>query len=155
MKQVYFVNLMKSNYCRIIFLLGFLGAYFMLPEAVFHHTNRLLAIFYMLSFAVLLTCIVRSIKEKVNLAHRGGASWLGIIGAVLGISAFQVCGIGAPVCGMSVGLGVLSTIFPSFMVGFLMDYGMIIIYFSLFIQLLAIWFLGCFKISKQSIVFNK
>jgi hypothetical protein len=143
MKNIYLLKLLEGNICRIVFVSSFFLAYFLLPEAVFHHANRVLAIIYLLTFASLMTCTVRTIREKAGAARKSGASILGIIAAVIGISAFQVCGISAPVCGMSVGIGVVSAIFPSFLVSALEAYGSWLIYLSIIVQLLALYFLKC------------
>jgi len=150
MKNIYLLNLLKCKSCKFVFVFGFFLAYYLLPEAIFHQTSRILALIYMLVFAMLLMCMTRTVKNRVQLARKSGVSMLGIIGAVIGISAFQVCGIGAPVCGMTVGMGVLSTIFPGFMINFLTDYGDVLIYFSLATQLLALYFLKCFKIDARA-----
>jgi len=145
MKNIYLLKLLNANTCRIVFVTSFFLAYFLLPEAVFHHANRILAIIYLLTFASLMTCTVRTIRVRVGVARKNGASVFGIIAAVIGISAFQVCGMSAPVCGMSVGIGVVSAIFPSFLVSTLEAYGSLLIYLSIIAQLVALFFLKCLK----------
>lgn len=143
MNQVYLLKILKSNYCKAIFVVSFFLGYFLLPEEVFYNVNRILALIYLLTFASLMTCVVRGLKEEINIAHKNKASVLGIISAVVGFAAFHACGIAAPICGMSAGLGIVALVFPNFLYSFLVDNGYLVIYFSLFIQLGAILSLKC------------
>ncbi len=149
MKSLHLISLFKSNYCRIVFVASFFLGYFLLPGTVFHHTSRFLALVYLLVFASLMTCIVRSVKEKINLARKHKGSVLGTIAAILGFSAFQFCGVAAPVCGFSVGAGIVSAIFPSFLNSFFTENGVVIVYVSIGVQLVALYYLGCFRMQLK------
>ncbi len=108
----------------------------------FHIT---LAVFFMISFAMTITCVVRNIKERVSQARTYGTSFFGLIALVLGLSALQVCGIGAPLCGATIGLGIVTWIFPEFLFRFLVGWSVPIIIISILAQWLAIYFMHCFK----------
>jgi hypothetical protein len=136
---------MSSIYCKIVFVLAFLLSYFLLPEGVFGGVHKYIAIIFMFSFSFSVSCIVRNIKEKIILARTYKTSVFSLILSVLGFSAFQVCGINAGMCTATVGMGVVSTIFPSFLVGFLSSYGHLIIWFSVILQILALYFMKCFN----------
>lgn len=136
---------LKSNYCKAVFTLAFFLGYFLLPEAIFHNTNRFLAIVYLLVFASLVTCVVRTIKEDIQLAHKNKSSILGTVAAILGFSAFQFCGVAAPVCGISIGAGIVSALFPNFLHTFFTDHAFTVIYISIAIQLAALIHLKCWK----------
>ncbi len=72
----------------------------------------------MITFSLVLTCFVRAIKEKIIHRGKNKHSLLGLLAAVFGVSAFQVCGIGAPVCSATLGAWILSIIFPSVFISF-------------------------------------
>lgn len=136
---------MGSIYCKIIFALSFIASYFLLPENVFAGIHRYIALAFMFTFSFSVACIVRNIKEKVVLAHTYKTSAVSLVLSILGFSAFQVCGINAGMCTATVGIGVVSTIFPSFFVAFLEDYAHLIIWFSVIVQLIGLYFMRCFE----------
>ena len=136
---------MSSLYCKVVFLLAFAGSYFLLPEDILLGMHKYIAIAFMFSFSFSIACIVRNIKEKVVLARTYKTSVVSLILSVLGFSAFQVCGINAGMCTATVGMGIVSTIFPSFFVGFLSDFAHLIIWVSVVFQLVALYFMRCFN----------
>ena len=144
----YILTILKSHYCKAVFLLAMLASYFLIPHKVFYGFGYILAITFMLTFSLSVTCIVRNIKEKILLARTYKRSVAHIILIALGLSALQVCGVGAPVCGATVGLGVLSVIFPGVFIDFLGDYHLVIIIVSILLQLVSLYFMACFKLSK-------
>lgn len=148
MSTPYIITILKSYYCKAVFLLALLASYFLIPEKVFYGFGYVLAIAFMFAFSLSVTCIIRNIKEKILLAKTYKYSIFHIILIALGLSAFQVCGIGAPVCGATVGIGVLSVIFPGVFIDFLGDYYEPIIIISIILQIIALYFMGCFKLSK-------
>lgn len=149
MKDIYLVKLLHSNYCKIVFVSSFFLAYYLLPGEVYYSVNRFIAMFYLLLFAFLMTCVVRTVKERAVMAHHNKASILGIIAASLGFVAFHVCGIAAPVCGASAALGVVALAFPQFLHNFLMDNGYLVIYSSIVIQIVVLIYMGCFRIKNN------
>ncbi len=144
----YLVTILKSHYCKVVLLIAFIGSYFLIPSKVFYGFGYVLAITFMIAFSLSITCIIRNIKEKIMLAKTYKRSVFHIILIGLGLSAFQVCGIGAPVCGATVGLGVLSVIFPGVFIDFLGDYHGAIIIISILLQIISLYYMGCFKIQK-------
>ncbi|MGB9763385.1 MAG: hypothetical protein ACPLW7_05285 [Minisyncoccia bacterium] len=145
MTEWYLLKIFKSHYCKIVFVISLIGAYFLVPKTIFYGLYTILGILYMIIFAVTLTCIVRNIKEKVLLVKTYQSSIIGIIAAALGLAALQVCGIGAPVCGAAISAGILSVIFPNIFINFLNKYALIIIIISIGIQAIALYFMNCFK----------
>ncbi|MBT4334308.1 hypothetical protein HOD61_00640 [archaeon] len=99
----------------------------------------------MIVFALTMTCIVNNIKERIILAKTYKTSMVSIIATAIGISALQVCGVGAPICTATIGAGVLALIFPITLIEVLSRYSILIISFSILLQLTALYFLGCFK----------
>ncbi len=148
MKNLYLVKILNSNYCKLVFLLSFIGSYYLIPENVFHSGNRLIAMIFMLVFALSVTCIVRNTKERVLLAKTYKTSILSIIATAIGISALQVCGMGS-MCVMGAGVGILSIFLPGFALNYLEAHGVIILYFSIFLQLVALYFLKCFAFQEE------
>jgi hypothetical protein len=148
MSTPYIITILKSYYCKAVFLLALFGSYFLIPHKVFYGFGYVLAIAFMLAFSLSVTCIIRNIKEKILLARTYKRSVAHIILIALGLSALQVCGVGAPVCGATVGLGVLSIVFPGVFIDFLGDYHLAIIIFSILLQLVSLYFMGCFRLNK-------
>lgn len=145
MKSFYILKVMKSRYCEIVFIVSLLVSYFLIPETVFYGWYTVLAAAFMVLFALVMTCTIRNVKERIVLQKTYGGSAIGILSSVLGISALSVCSIGNPVCGAAVGMGLISLIIPGFAHGFLEDYGIYVIAFSLVLQVAALYFLNCFK----------
>ena len=149
MKKVLFFEILKSDYCKIIFLLSFILSYFLIPRHLFFSKHFSLTIAFMLTFSVLVTCSVRNIKEKIAVAKTAKTSVWGIIASVLGLTALQVCGLGGAFCGGSIFFGLLTTIIPGFAVNFLTSYAVPLLVVSIVFQILAIWQMGCMKLSKN------
>ncbi|MEM3374466.1 MAG: hypothetical protein QXE31_04560 [Candidatus Woesearchaeota archaeon] len=134
----------ESNICKIVFLISLLIGYFLTPKRIFYGVYTLLGIFYIILFAMVMTCMVRVIKEKViNLKHTG-ASFFSIILSLFGFGALNMCGIGAPVCTAGISIGVAS-LFPGFFHDFFHNYGILVLVISIILQIIALLYMGCFK----------
>jgi len=144
-KMYYLLFIFKSNYCKFLFFLFFIASYFVIPKHLFHGNLFVLALLFMVTISLTFTCLVRNTKEKIILAKTYKTSIIGLIATIIGVSALQVCGVGAPVCGASVGLGVVSLIFPSVVVGFMDDYAIYLVVFSILAQIASLYYLQCFK----------
>ncbi len=144
----YIITVLQSHYCQIVFLATLFVSYFLIPAKVFYGWGYVLAISFMLVFALSLTCIIRNVKERILLAKTYKQSIWQIVLIILGLSAFQVCGIGAPICGATVGLGMVSIIFPGVFINFLDEYYLLIILFSIILQLISLYFMKCFKLER-------
>jgi len=136
---------MSSVYCKMVFVLALLISFFLLPEGVFSGTHKYIAVLFMLTFSFSAACIVRNIKNKIVLSRTYKTSVISAILSVLGFSAFQVCGINAAVCTASVSAGFVATIFPGFLFNFLKDYGHLVIWFSVILQIIALYMMKCFE----------
>jgi len=145
MQKPYIIKVMKSRYCELTFMLALAVSWLLLPENIFYGWYYLLAASFMILFALVLTCTVRNIKERIGMEKTYSGSLIGMVASVLGISALSVCGIGAPVCGATIGIGLASLLIPGIAMPFLNDYGMYIIAASLVIQLASLHFLNCFR----------
>jgi len=141
----YLFSIFKSKYCLIVFAISLFLSYFLIPKTVFYGWYKILAYTFMISFSLTITCIIRNVKEKILLAKTYKSSVIGIIATALGLTALQVCGVGAPVCGAAVGLGILSSIFPTVFVDVMSKYAVHIIVLSIIFQLVALYFMNCFK----------
>ena len=145
-----FKKVFQSNYCKSVFLITFIGSYFLIPDTVFNGVYYVLAITFMTTFALTLTCLVRSIKEKVVSARTYKGSFLSFLATVLGFSALQVCGIGAPVCGASLRVGFLSVIFPKIVHDFFHEASVWIVGFSILFQLIGLYYMKCLTKNLKS-----
>jgi hypothetical protein len=68
----------------------------------------------------------------------------------LGVTALQVCGLGVPACGVSVGAGFVSLIFPGVVFNYLRDYSIFILIFSITIQIYSLYKMKCFDTYNQN-----
>ena len=147
MKYLFYI--FKSKYCLAVFIISLILSYFLIPKTVFYKWYIILAATFMVLFSLTITCMVRNIKEKVMLAKTYKNSIVGIIAIALGLSALQVCGVGAPFCGAAVGLGLFSSIFPAAFMDVMAKYAASFIAFSIVLQLFALYFMNCFKKVKR------
>lgn len=144
-KKYFILKIFASYYCWFSLVLSFIIAYFLVPEKIFYGPWSILGIIYALVFSVVVTCTFRVIKEKTVNMKKVGASGLSIISAILGLGAMQVCGIGAPVCGATVGVSIFSLIAPGVSLVFWDNFATPLIFISIIIQLISLYFLKCFK----------
>ena len=149
MKNIYILKVMKSRYCETVFIVSLLISYFLVPETVFYGWYTVLGAAFMALFAFVMTCTVRNVKERIVLQKTYEGSAVGILSSAIGIGALSVCGIGNPVCGATIGAGIVSLLIPGIARPFLSDYGTYIIAASLIIQIAALYFLNCFKRVKS------
>lgn len=145
MKNIFLFDLFRSRFCLVVFIAVFLASGLLVPETMTHGYHLLLAAAFMLSFALTITCMARNIKERIALARTYKTSVVGLIAAALGLSALQVCGVAAPVCGATLGAGVIASLFPGFFFHFLSDWSIPIIILSIAAQWVALYFMNCFK----------
>jgi len=133
----------------------------------------LLGTLYSLLFALISTCLFKTIKEKFieRIKHKKGNFFKAsgelfsrgaygtailqflrgllevfiILIGVLGFGAAQFCTFGSPVCVASVGTAVVTAILPGAFVSFLFEYGNWIISIGIMLQLAGLFLMGCFK----------
>lgn len=155
MNYVRLVGIFRSKYCIIIFILSAILGYILVPKKIFSGAWIIIGIIYIILFSLVITCIARTIKEKVVNAKNTGASLISIIASIFGIGALQVCGIGAPVCGATIGVGIMSIIFPHTTITFFEQHHVGIIIISLILQIVALYYMGCFKKCLQTLITRK
>lgn len=148
MRKTFLYNIFKSKYCIVIFIMGILLGYFLTPKQIFNGFYSVLGVLYITSFAIVLSCIVRIVKEKMVVLRKVGGSASFIVGSILGIGAMQVCGVGAPICGATIGAGIFSIFFPQSSMMFLTEYAVSIIIASILLQISSLYFMGCFRKEK-------
>ena len=157
-KNTFLYKVFESHYCKIVFVIGLIFSYLLIPKTVFEGQYAYLATIYMILFSIVLTCIVRTIKERIKLARMYEKSILGILASGIGLAALQVCTLNIS-CSASVGLSILYLIFPQFFVSFLIDYSQYILIIAIAMQAIAIYLMGCFKevldLSKKKVKANK
>ncbi|MBR9705973.1 hypothetical protein GOV14_02990 [Candidatus Pacearchaeota archaeon] len=142
------IKLFEKRYCNIVFFISLVLGFFLIPRRIFFSYLNPLAILFILTFALTLTCIARNIKEKIRLARTCAHSVIGIIISIVGISTFHVCTIGG-VCATGFVMGIISVIFPSIMISFMQNYAISIIILSILIQLASLYFMHCFRKVKK------
>lgn len=150
-KKVYLLQVFQSHYCQFVFAASLVLGYFVVPKKIFYGYDTILGILFILSFALVMTCLVRQTKERVKIARTYSGAIIGIIATAIGLTALEACGIGAPVCGAMVGVGILSVILPVSAVDIIGRYAVLILIGSVTIQLIALYFMNCFKKTLSAI----
>ncbi len=145
MKKIFLFKVFQSRYCIGVYILGLILGYIIVPKKVFVGWYIPIGIIYIFLFAMVLMCIVRTVKERIFSMKNTGAGAISIIASALGLGALQACGIGAPVCGATIGVGILSVFFPNSAFVFLEEYAIYIVLISMLFQFAAIYYMGCFK----------
>ena len=145
MRPLYLLQVFRSHYCQLVFGASLVLGYFVVPKKIFYGYDTILGILFILSFALVMTCLVRQTKERVKAARTYSGAIIGIIATAIGLTALEACGVGAPVCGAMVGVGVLSVILPMSAVDIIGRYAVPILIGSIVIQLIALYFMNCFK----------
>lgn len=136
-------HIFNSHYCKTVYLLALIGGYLLTPKSLFKGWLALLAIIFIMVFALSLTCIVRNIKERVKLAVTYKNSWISIIASAIGILALQVCTTSGFYCGASVLSGIMAIFIPNLVLVVLEDFSVVIIIASLLFQLYALYKMKC------------
>ena len=142
------IHRLKTKGCAIVFALSLVAGAFMIPREVLGSPYAFIAIPFVLLFALTMTCVARGTKDKFLLARSTKTSVLGVLASVIGLSALQVCGISAAMCGATVGTGIVATIFPGVLFHLLHEYSIPILFVSMLLQLFALWHMGCFGKGK-------
>jgi len=147
MSRIYLQEIFKSKYCVLVLIFMVIFSYFLVPEKVFYRFYNLLAVLFILIFALSFTCLIRSVKDRINKNRKQKTgSIFGMLFGVIGLSALHTCTIGAPVCGASIGMAVVSAIFPTIALDFMSDYSITIVLVSIILQVIALYQMKCFKI---------
>ena len=144
MDKVPLREVMRSHYCKGVFLVSSVLVYFLVPSKIWYGLYSLIGVVFILSTAALITCIVRALKEKLLSSRASGASFFGILSTVVGLGALQTCSIGAPICGASVGAGIVAFFVPGFTLHFLEDQAVLVICGSIVFQLVSLYLMHCF-----------
>lgn len=136
---------MNTKYCLFVFIIS-LGLWFlMVHKTLFVWIYTILWVVFITTFALTVTCLVRNIKERIQMANKEKKSIIWIIWAVIWISAAQLCGINALFCWSTIWLWLLSTILPVSTVWFLSEYAIWIIILSIVTQIIWLYFMKCFN----------
>lgn len=144
-KKYFILRVFSSHYCWLSLVLSFIIGYFLVPEKIFHGAWSIFGIVYALVFSIVLTCMIRVIKEKALNMKRTGAGIISVIGAILGLGAMQVCGIGAPICGATLGVSIFSIIAPGVSTALWQDFAIPLLFVSIILQIVSLYYLKCFK----------
>lgn len=148
MKRPFLVDIFRSHYCKIVFVIFAFLVLMFTPRKIFYSYYIILGVAFVLVTSLTATCFVRNVKERILSAKASGASVVGIISVVFGFGALQACTIGAPVCGVSLGAGIAALVFPGVAFGFAEKYGIWIVIVSIVIQVVALYYMKCFKSVK-------
>lgn len=145
MSLPFFLENLKSNYCKVVFVLAFALAYVITPKHLLQGRYLFIAVPYFLLFSFSMACMVRVIKERAKSSLIKGGSVFSFLIGVVGLSALQVCGLGTPLCGASIGFGILSMILPRLAFEFLTKHGLIIVLLAMLLQIVGLYSMKCFQ----------
>jgi len=141
----------KSKYCILVFIVSLFVGY-MIAKTSFRnffvgsYFALINIIVFLLLFSLSLTCNIRLLRIKIK-EYRKSLYTPGIINAILyifGIIATQTCLING-VCGISIGLSLLSTILPSIVLKFFVDWGVWILLMVNLALLINLFYMKCFR----------
>ncbi len=142
MRKTYLAHIMASHYYKAVFALSFVAAYFLVPKPVFEGTHILLGVSFMLAFALIFTCLIRNLKEKIFAAKISGGSLAGAVATAVGWSALQVCTLN---CTAGFGAALLFALLPSIFMNFLISYSIPLLLLSILVQAAALYRMRCFQ----------
>ena len=128
-----------------LFILLLVFGYFLTPQHIFLGNYKYLAYVFIVLFAILNYCIVKTIYRNYIYNKKQKGFTKGVIASILGVSALQVCGLSAYACSTSIGFTILATFLPHTFLNFLQNYSVEIISISILIQFITIWHLKCFN----------
>lgn len=134
-----FLEVMKSHYCKIVFILSAILSYFLIPPAVIH-AYPLVAFTFILAFSAVITCTIRNMKERALLAKAAPNS-IAALSALLGLSALQLCIAGF--CS-SAAVGIVA-LMPAFLSFYMEEHALEIVIATIVLQLGSLYYMGCFK----------
>ncbi|GEM_PF-693075 len=143
--MIYLRQIFKSKVCVLTFIIALIISYLLIPKKAFYGVYTIISVLFMISLALTITCIVRNTKEKVLLARTYESSIIGIIATAIGLASLQVCGVGAPVCGAAVGVGILASVMPYTLMSTITNHAGTLLIISIIFQITALYFMNCFK----------
>ena len=143
-------QVLDSPYCKLVFVIALILGYFLIPNSVLNSQYVYLALPFLILFALTMSCTVRNIKDKLLANRHRNGSIISLIANVVGLSVLQVCTLGGPFCGVSVGLSVISAIFPQLLVNWLADYSVAFLVSAIALQVLSLWQMGCWRVKAKS-----
>ena len=141
-----FKKMLKSHYCKIVSAIFFVLSFYLIPHKLFVGFYLLLVLAFAVSFSLVMTCLIMNMKQRFKTARSAGKNIVGVIAGLLGLSALQVCTVGAgSFCAVSLGGSVVAAIFPGVAFHFMTRYAVAIIIISILIQVFALYKMKCWK----------
>lgn len=141
-------KIFRYTYCRVVFLVALGVSYFLVPQRIFNSVYWLLGIVFMVLSALLVTCVIKNIKDRIRIARTYKSSILGILAVAFGAASLQFCGVGVFVCSPTWGMALVTAIFPELAFPILTHFAIPVFILSIFFQIISLYLMGCFKLSK-------
>lgn len=135
------LSFLEAHATRIVFFASLAVIYMLLPAPLFTGPALFLTALFMVIFSFSMTCVARNFLDNIRTARTRNHSIISILASMAGISAFHVCG--ALACSYGAGLFLLSSLFPAFFLKLLSEYSLVIIMFSIALQLGALYQMKC------------
>jgi hypothetical protein len=99
----------------------------------------------MVTFSLVITCVIRGIKEKIVHRQLYGGSTLSLLGSIVGISTLYLCGLSGPLCLTGLGIGLLSALIPSGISLFMVQHASTLLVLAILSHVIALRYMGCFN----------
>ncbi len=131
----------------IIFTLSFFLVILLLPRNALIFPYVILSIMFATTTSIFFSCIILDTIKKVRYAIKYKYSWLNIISIIIGTTALQLCGVGL-YCSPPFWIFLLSGIFPTFFIHFLLENYVLIFIFAITIQIFSLYKMNCFNLFK-------
>jgi len=141
----YIKKILKKHFHKIIFVIFFGLSYFIIPKKIFSGWYILLGVTFMISFSLVVTCLILQIKEKYKIQKSMGKHFVGIIFGLIGLSALQLCTVGASFCAVSFGTTIVAAFLPTIAIHFVSKYAEVIIIISIVVQFCTLYRIKCFR----------
>ncbi len=134
-------EVLDSPYCKTALLLSVGTMIVLLPKTLFHGFIAIPALLYVILFSLNITCLIRQTKERSKATPKN--SVVSFIATIVGITTLSTCGISAPMCGATLGMGLFSTITPHFILPLLFRYSAWFLIGAIGLQLYSLYRMQC------------
>ncbi len=131
--------LAKSPFCRAVLLLSVVAGYFLVPKPLYSSNLLPLALLFIATFSLTITCIVFSAKERFLTIRSSGESILGAVGSLVGIVSIELCGISATSCSGGLALSAIGFLLPAGAIHLLSNFAVPLLALSIGAQLIYLF----------------
>lgn len=147
--MIFLFEIFKRKRCRIVALIAAALITLIVPKDIFKGWLILLGVPFIILSSMVVACVVRLLKERIDLSKESGASFLAILATVFGFIALHMCTLGSMVCGATLSFSVVAFILPEYLFHKMSQYPIYVLIFSILLQIISLYLMNCFKKSKH------